>query len=108
MTVYVTWRRRSSRGQCRFPFKFPQKTAKTLGRSLAFLGVVGEGAMNRSVFLAIGLTSALAIVASPAAAQHRRGGGESRGDGGGNSSPRAEQRAERQAPQPQQQQQQQA
>jgi hypothetical protein len=32
--------------------------------------------MNRSVFLAIGLTGALAIVASPAAAQHRRGGGE--------------------------------
>lgn len=61
--------------------------------------------MNRSVFLAVGFAGALAIVASPAAAQHRRDGGENRG-GGGNASPRAEQRAERPAPQPQQQQQQ--
>jgi len=57
--------------------------------------------MNRSVLLAIGLAGALAMVASPAAAQHRREGGENRG-GGGNASPRAEQRAERPAPQPQQ------
>jgi hypothetical protein len=61
--------------------------------------------MNRSVFLAVGFAGALALVASPAAAQHRRDGGENRG-GGGNASPRAEQRAQRPAPQPQQQQQQ--
>jgi hypothetical protein len=59
--------------------------------------------MNRSVFLAFGLAGAVAIFASPVAAQHRRGGdGENRG-GGGDASPRTEQRAERPAPQPQQQ-----
>ena len=66
--------------------------------------------MKRSAVLAFALTGALAIAASPAAAQHRRGGGENGGDGG-NAAPRGEQRSERQAQprqqaQPQQQQQQ--
>jgi len=70
--------------------------------------------MNRSIVTALGLAGTLALIASPATAQHRRGGEER---GGGNGGSRQEQRQERQErresrqpesrPAPQQQQQQQ-
>ena len=49
--------------------------------------------MNRSAFIAFGFAGALALVASPAAAQHRRSGGEARH---GNAAPRQQQAAPRQ------------
>ena len=48
--------------------------------------------MNRSAFIALGFAGALALVASPAAAQHRRNGGG--GEGHDNAAPRAESRGD--------------